>query len=338
VNPIFPRLGPALRCLSVAAALLLTSLAAQAQRFCVFDPMGTSGDFYSIARDYQMVAKRWGITLELKPYNDETIAVEDFKAGQCDMMNMTGFRARQFNQFTGSIDSPGAIENYAELHDVLNMMTSPKVAHFMVSGQFEVTGILPLGAGYPFVRDRAINGLAKVAGKKVAVMGWDKVQAMLVQQVGAQPVDSDITNYGGKFNNGSVDVIIAPILLYRPFELSKGIGTKGGIIRRPLVQLSMQLVCRPDKFPAGFGQQSREYVGTQVDHAFGVIHNLENGVDPHQWMYVATSERVEYNKIMRDARIHLTREGFFDKRMLNILKRVRCKTNSEDAECTLNDE
>jgi hypothetical protein len=322
--------------------LALLSLAisgtASAQRFCVFDPMGTSGDYYAIIKDYQLIARRWGLSIELRAYSDESIAVEDFKAGQCDMMNMTGFRARQFNQFTGTIDSPGAIENYAELRDVLNLMATPKVDKFMTSGQYEVVGMVPLGAGYPFVRDRAINSLAKAAGKKVAVMEWDKVQAILVQEVGAQPINSDITNYGGKFNNGQVDVIIAPIILYKPFELYRGIGTKGGIIRRPLVQLTMQILARKDKFPPEFGRESREYVATQVDHAFGVIRNLENGVEQRQWMYVPTAERVEYNHIMRDARMHLTAQGFFDKRMLGILKRIRCKSNPEDAECSQPDE
>ena len=317
----------------------LTPNLSRAQVFCVFDPLGAQGDFYSIAKDYQLVAHRWGVQLDLKSYNDETIAVEDFKAGQCDMLNMTGLRTRLgFNTFTGSIDSPGSIVDYSGMRDVLNLVASDKLEKYMVSGNYEIGGVFPIGAGYIFVHDRKVNTLAKAAGKKVAVMDWDKTQAMLVQQVGAQPVASDITNYGGKFNNGSVDAIIAPIILYKPFELYKGVGTTGGIIRRPVIELTMQLVCRHDKFPADFGHQSRAYIASQINHAFGIIRNQENEVDAHQWMYVTTAERDDFYRIMRDARIHLTKDGFYDSRMLGILKRIRCKSSPGDAECSLNDE
>jgi hypothetical protein len=325
-------------CLTFFILLLLNSRIALAQRFCVFDPLGAQGDYYSLIKDYQVAARRWGVELELRAYTDETVAVEDFKAGQCDIMNMTGLRARQFNQFTGSIDSVGGVENYAELRELLTLTSSPKIEKYMNSGQYEVTGIFPIGAGYPFVKDRSINTLGKAAGKRIAVMDWDKTQAILVEQVGAQPVASDITNYGAKFNNGAVDIIIAPIILYKPFELYKGLGAHGGIIRRPVLELTMQIMTRRDKFPPGFGQQSRAYTATQLDHTFGLIRNLENQVDPKHWMYASTAYRDDYYKTMRDARIHLAKDGFFDKRMLGILKRIRCKSDPDSAECTLTDE
>lgn len=41
---------------------------------------------------------------------------------------------------------------------------------------------------------------------------------------------------------------------------------------------------------------------------------------------------------MREARILLSKDGFYDKRMMGILKRVRCKQDREEAECALTDE
>jgi hypothetical protein len=318
--------------------LIAASQIAAAQNFCVFDPEGAQGEGMSAMKDAQLVMKRWGVNAQFKVYTDETVAVEDFKAGQCDGINMTGLRARQFNQFTGTIDSPGTIEDYVEMRDVIALMASPKLAKLMVSGPYEVVGVIPLGGGYPFVRDRSINTLAKAAGKKIAVMDWDKTQAMLVEQIGAQPVMSDLTNYGGKFNNGQVDIIIAPAILYKPFELYRGIGTQGGIVRRAVIQLTTQLLIRQDKFPPDFGQRCREYVASQADHAFGFIRNQENQIDARQWMYATTAQRNEYIKLMHAARLHLVSAGFYDKRMLSILKRVRCKHNPDDAECSLTDE
>jgi hypothetical protein len=306
--------------------------------YCVYDPLGAQGDYFAMAKDYQLAARRWNVSLNLKPYNSETIAVEDFKAGQCDMVNMTGLRTRLFNQFTGTIDAPGAVEDYPEMRSVMGLMASPKLANYMVSGQYEVTGIMPLGAAYTFVNDRHMNTIAQFAGKKIAVMGWDKTESIIAEQFGAQPVLSDITDMGGKFNNGVVDVLIAPTILYKPFELYKGLGDKGGIIRRAVLQVSMQILVRRDKFPAGFGQQSREYYASIADHAFGVIRNSENEVESRHWMYMNRAERNTYYATVRAARVRLSKEGFYDKRMLNLLKRVRCKTYPDDSECSMGDE
>ena len=319
---------------------LLAGIGAQASTatYCVFDPLGTQGDYFAMARDYQLAAKRWNVDLVLKGYNNETIAVEDFKAGQCDMINVTGLRARLFNQFTGTIDAPGAVEDYPEMRNVISLMASPKLANFMISGQFEVAGVMPLGAAYAFVNDRNMNTIARFAGKKIAVMSWDKTESILAEQFGAQPVLSDIVDMGGKFNNGVVDVLIAPAVLYKPFELYKGLGEKGGIIRRAVLQLTMQLLIRRDKFPANYGQESREYSASVADHAFGVIRNDENEVEARHWLYMTRAERNEYYSMVRTARVRLSREGFYDKRMLNLLKRVRCKSYPEDSECAEGDE
>jgi len=331
-----PRLWQTL--LLAVATVVGGAASADPVNYCVFDPLGAQGDYYAMASDFQLAAKRWNVNLNLKSYNSETVAVEDFKAGQCDMINVTGLRARLFNQFTGTIDAPGAVEDYPEMRNVISLMASPKLANYMVNGQYEIAGVMPLGAAYAFVNDNHMNTIAKFAGKKIAVMGWDKTESIMAEQFGAQPVLSDITDMGGKFNNGAVDVIIAPAVLYKPFELYKGLGEHGGIIRRAVLQLTMQIIIRRDHFPANFGQLSREYSAGVADHAFGVIRNDENEVESKHWMYMSRAERNEYYATVRTARVRLSKEGFYDKRMLNLLKRVRCKTYPEDSECAEGDE
>lgn len=324
----------------LACIAMLSPVVAVAQTICVWDPMGAQGDGYNTMKDYVIAAKGWGsnVSITLKPYTDERVATEDFKAGQCDAALITGLRARQFNQFVGSIDSVGSIPSYTHMRDVVDLLANPKLAPNMVSGPYEIAGAVPIGAGYFFVNDRSINTLAKAAGKKIAVFDWDKSQAEMVKMVGAQPVSADITTFGGKFNNNQVDIIVAPIFAYKPMELYKGLGTKGGIARFPVIQITFQLVLKKDKFPAGFGQKSREYIANQVPRFFGLIRNTEREVDPKFWMHVPLADRGGYDKIMRELRIHLTKAGFYDKRMMTLLKRIRCKREPDAAECTLSDE
>ena len=323
------------RCIAAAALLSLAGTAGAAvQTMCVWDPLGAQGDYFNMLRDYQLAAKRWGVELDLKAYTDEGKSVEDFKNGSCDIINMIGYRARLFNQFTGTIEAPGAIENYADMREVLAMVTSPKVEKYMTSGDFEVVGLIPLGAGYPFVDDRKINGLGPAKGKKIAVVDWDPVQSMLVRQVDAVPVPMDLTQFGPKFNKGAVDILLVPMVMYKPLELSKGIGKNGGIVHRPMLQFTMQLITRKNKFPASFGVSSRDYMLHQTNFALGVIHNQEVAVDSSQWIYANTSELKDYNRIMARTRANLTNAGFYDRRMLNILKRIRCKSkDATDPDC-----
>ena len=98
--------------------LLLTGLGlwgmhAQAQSLCVYDPMGAQGDSYAFMKDYALAAKQWGAEISLQPYPDDQRASDDFKSGKCDALATTGIRARQFNSFSGSIDSAGAVPDEA---------------------------------------------------------------------------------------------------------------------------------------------------------------------------------------------------------------------------------
>jgi hypothetical protein len=330
------RLGQALACLFLLSPV--AHAAPTEQVFCVWDLLGEQGDAANMMKDYALAARSWGANLKLKVYTNEGVAADDFKAGQCDGVLMTGLRGRQFNQFTGSIDSVGSIPSYTHMRDVIDLLANPKLAPRLISGQYEVAGVVPVGAAYAFVNDRNINTLAKAAGKKVAVLDWDKSQSEMVKIIGGVPVAADLTTYAGKFNNGQADIIFAPIPMYKPMELYKGLGTKGGIARFPVIQITLQLLVRRDKFPADFGQKSRIYIADQVPRFFGLIRNTEREVDPKHWMHVPLSDRDGYDKIMREMRIHLTKSGYYDPRMMTLLKRIRCKREPDAAECALNDE
>ena len=195
-----------------------------------------------------------------------------------------------------------------------------------------------MGAAFLLVNDRSINTLAKAAGKKIAVFDYDKAQAKMVQKVGAQPVSADITTFGGKFNNGQVDIIALPAMAFKPLELHKGIGSKGAIIRFPIVQVTGDIVIRQAKFPAGFGQKSRTWVAGQIGRELDVVNRTEKAIDPKYWMDIPAVDKVSYVKIMREARIDMTKQGIYNKKMMSILKKVRCGQDPSSFECALNDE
>ena len=326
--------GPALAAgPETAAAPALKSV-----KICIFDPLVTNGPAYAQARDNMLEAKRWGIKAELKAFPDERIVAEELKAGQCDAAAITTLRTKQFNHFVGSLDAIGAVPDNAHMRLVLAALADPKMASLMANGQYEVAGIAPLGAVFVMVRDRAINSIEKAAGKRVAVMEWDKSQAKMVQKLGSQPVASDITNFAGKFNNGQVDIIAAPAIAFKPLEIYRGMGTKGAIYRFPLAMVTASVVIRRDRFPDGFGQKMREFVASQSGKAFEYIAREEKAIEERYWMDLTAADKAKYVDMMREARLMMTSEGDYDPRMMKLLKRVRCKINPGLGECSQGNE
>ena len=323
---------------AATAALALTlnpAHAAEKRTMCVFDIIGANGDIYNIMKDYKTAALGWGIDLELKPYTDEKIASEDLKAGQCDAAVLTGIRGRQFNNYTGSMDSIGAIPSYDAMRTVITVLASgnPSINEKLVSGPYEVGGVAPMGAAYLFVKDRTIDTVGELSGKSIAVLEYDTAQASMASRVGMSPVMSDITNFSGRFNNGSVDICFAPIAAYSALELYKGMQPDGGIIDYVLGQLTAQVVLKKDKFPADFAAQSRKYMLGQFDRAMRVIENANNEVNKKWWVRIPEADKLRYDEMMRDARIALTKEGTYNKDMMTLLRKIRCKHEPSRAEC-----
>lgn len=314
-------------------------------RVCIFDPIGANGPGTQYAKDLVLQARRWNVFLDIRTYTDERVAAEDFKAEQCDAVALSTFRAKQFNKFIGSFDSVGALENYNQVKLAMRVIyTNPKVAPLLIEGGYQVGGIVPIGAVYVMVNDRAINSLEKAAGKKVAVLDFDKSQARMVQQLGAQPVSSDLSNFSGKFNNGQVDIIAAPAIVFRPLELYRGLGDKGGIYRLPLAMISGSVVFRREKFLKEIPdldeklQKIRNFAIGYLDQAYSLIASVEKDIPERYWMDLSDAEKDKYFRLMREARLQLTREGVYDPRMMKLLKNIRCKDNPSSYECALKDE
>ena len=319
---------------ALLSSISLSAHALEKRKFCVFDIIGANGDIYNIMKDYKTAAVAWGVDVELKPFTDEKIAAEDLKAGQCDAAVLTGIRGRQFNSFTGSMDSIGAIPSMEHMEVVLKVLAHPQTADKLSQGSYQIMGVAPAGAAYVFVNDREVNSLAKAAGKRVAVLEYDETQAILVSQVGATPVGSDITNFSTKFNNGVVDVIVAPLVAYDALELYKGLSPDGGIIDYPLAQLTIQLVAKKDRFPADMAQKSREYFYNNLNRITEQLDKEAEKVDKRWWVQIPDADQREYEVMMQDARDQMRNEGHYDPDMLDLLRKVRCKLNSSRAECT----
>lgn len=326
-----------LQTISAVTLLLLATESFGQEKICVYDPAGTQGDNYSFMKDYALAAKKWGADVTLKAYTDDQRLNDDFKSDKCDGMSTFGARAREFNQFTGSIDSIGGIPSSAIAKKVILLMANPKLAANMVNRDSEVVGVFPVGAAYPIVRDRKINKIADLYDKRVGVLPFDKAQPFILERVGATVVPVTMSTIAKKFNTGQLDVINMPALVFQPFELKKGIGAEGAVINLQALYATIQIIIRPSQFPAGYGQSSRNWVASQLDHQLKVIKETEADIPPRFWLNIPASDTLSYYKIFRDVRIKLTNDGFYSSKMMTILRKARCQQDMKSYECVGNE-
>lgn len=307
--------------------------APEKRTFCVYDPLGANGSIYGMTRDYSTSALEWGVDFHLRAYTDEKIAIDDFKAQQCDAVLMTGARARPFNKFAATIEAIGGVPTHSVMRNLVHAVSAPQAAKFMEEGRYEVAGVLPAGPIYLFVRDRNIDTVEELSGKRIATFEYDEPSIKLVNHVGASVVPSNSANFSGRFNNGSVEVAYAPAVAYKPLEMYKGLGTKGGIIRFNLAYLDFQMIIYKDRFPAGFGQKSREKVAGLFDTMMTNIERDTAGIDRKYWIDLSQADTDKYNEMLRSVRITLRDEGVYDSRMLRLMRRLRCQETPAAGEC-----
>jgi len=315
---------------------------AESKSLCVFDLLGANGPIYAQMKDYKIAAMNWGVDLQLKPYVSEVKAAKDFKAGRCDAVSFTGIQSRQFNPFTGSLDAMGALPSYAHLKTIINTISSPQAAALMVNAPYEVVGVIPIGAAYLFVKDRTLvtehqDTQTKLSKIRIAVMDNDPAQIKLVCSLGRPSMSSTIAEMYTKFNAGLVDVCYGPAVVYRAMELYKGLQPNGGVVRFPVAQLSLQIIIRQAEFPEEFGQKSRTYAFSQFDKAVQLAQSYEDMIAPQWWLSISESNKKRYNDIYRKTRISLRDQGIYDARMLKLMRRVRCKKDPQQPECSAAD-
>lgn len=302
-------------------------------RICVWDIGGRSGPVFGTVRDHTTDLLKLGVTVQLEAYTSESILAEDLKAGNCDAALMTGLKARSFNRFTGTVDSVGAMPSLQHMKMLMKILSHPKMAGRMLNEDYVVLGVAPAGASYVFVNDRSINTLGKAAGKRVAVLDYDKMQARMVMKLGANPVPSDIVSAPNKFNNGVVDVLPAPLVAYRFMELYRGMEPDGGIINYPFSQASMQLIGRRDRFPQEVAQLMREDFFNSFDQVISFLDEQTGEIPDHWWIDIPEDDQRLYDLQMQHARIEMRDAGYYDGDMLALQRRIRCRVDPSRYEC-----
>ena len=328
--------------LSTLALCAFSSMVQAKQQVCVFDLLGKAGESYKFLEEWALVSKKWGAQVQLISFQDEDLADKAFQNDKCDAVYMTSMRARTYNKFAGSIDALGGVPSNKIAQKAVEYVLDPRNTKRMTTTlqgeNYEVAGIGLIGSAYIFVKDRSLNTIEKAQGKKFAILHYDRAQRVMVERVGAVPVMSDISNFIKKFNTGEVDVVAAPAYAYKPLEIEKGLGSKGAMLNFPVVNVTADLIVRPERFPAQFGEQSRQWFLQKIPQSFAMVQRLEAAIPSKIKMQLSKEDKEKYQRLLREGRIDLTKQGIYDPGMMRVLKKARCTVERTNFECSLGGE
>ncbi len=315
---------------AICALALLTATTAQASsKLCVFDPAGRSGEYYEMVQSFADEHPQYD--LEVKPYADEELATRDYEAKQCSGVLATGTRLQRFNSFPSTIEAIGALPDYRDLTAMVKHGLQDRRAENLKKGGHETVGFIPVGAVYLIVRDKNVNSVRELAGKKIATLDFDKASPVLVERVGANVILADLGTLGPKFNNGDVDAVYVSVPAIAPFELQKGIGTEGGILKYPLAQATLQLMVRSSDLPADFGATSRAWFADHVEDGIASAQRAEKDLPASTWVEVEDTE--DFDDMFLNVRLALRGSGTYDGTLLKDMRKARCYRDSARSEC-----
>lgn len=301
--------------------------------WCVYDLGGANGDVMQLMKDYAVAAQAWGVNIRSIVYQNDEQAVEDFNAKKCDAVVGTNFSTKSLNNFTGTIGAVGLIPNHQVARSLFMALASPNVAQYMIDQGHEVVGWVPVGATYFMVKDRKINSITQLTGRRLGVLKYDLSQERMARRVGAVPVKMTVGNAAQKFISDEIDVLAAPVYAYQPFELHKALGRNGGVINYPISYLSMMFIVRQSEFPKDYGQKSRNWFKARTPQMMQDVIKWEKSLPTRYWYDIPLSDRTSYRRLVAQLRKEFIENRLYDRTLTNMVFRINCAYSPEYFEC-----
>lgn len=107
------------------------------------------------------------------------------------------------------------------------------------------------------------------------------------------------------------------------------------VINRDLIKKKLPDL---DEKLLAFRAIASQFMDQMLTQVYATIDKSEADIPAKYWLNVNPNDEEHYWQLLREARIAMTKQGYYDAKMMSLLKRIRCKTNPESAECTQSEE
>lgn len=306
------------------------AVSAKSVMWCVYD---ITGDVAQIMKDYAIQTQQWDIETKFKVYTDDQEAIKDFKNKHCDAVVASNFITRKYNAFMGTLGAVGLIPNNQVAQQVFLALGEPYMAKYMIQNNYENVGWMPIGFAYFMVKDRSINSISQLTGRRLGVMREDPSQERMARRVGAIPKYINFQNAAAQFINNEIDVLPAPIYAYQPFELQKGLGYHGGVINFPVSYVSLNFIIRRNVFPKNYGQLSRNWFTHRTPRMMQNVLRWEQAIPKKYWYDLPISERQSYQRIVAQLRREFISARIYHYDFVKLVLSKHCENDEQYFEC-----
>jgi hypothetical protein len=300
---------------------------------CVWDVLGRQGPIYTATIDQSLRMKHYGITMDVEAYTDEQDVVDKLKSGECDTSVMSGAQAKQFNDFTGSIEALGGVPSRKHMKYLLQVLASTHAHKKMQQGKYHVVGVIPIGENYLFTHNAKKPTLKRIFTGKASVVSNDVSQKALFDAFGMKIIkETHTAAAAGSYNLSDADIVMSPLVGYNMFNL--GVGLKyGSIVDYPISQMTLQVVSRIDSIPPEVGQFLREDMFVKLNMMYREVEKNSREV-PHNKMFKLSlrEEKILDAKIVL-IRDKVTKSGGYNNGMMKLQHKIRCKIDKALQEC-----
>ena len=302
---------------------------------CVWDVLGTQGPIYSTTIDQQLRLRHYGISMNVMAFKKEQDVVDKLKSGECDTAIMSGAKAREFNDFTGSIEALGGLPTEKHMKLLLQVLSSPQAAKRMQQGNYAIAGIVPVGFNYLYSQEGEgkTPTLKRIMKGKASVLKEDPTHTALFNAYGVKTLNYATTaEAAGAFNLADSNLLMAPLIGYSMFGLGAGV-KNGVIVDYPLSQMTLQVVTRLDTIPAEVGQLLREDLFIKLNFMYREVEKNTRDVPMSKLKKLSARDEKAMTKQVASLREKLTKSGAYNPSMMKLQQKIRCKLDASLSEC-----
>ncbi|MFV5371976.1 putative solute-binding protein [Acinetobacter pittii] len=322
-------------CLALILSITAVASWAEDQVWCAYDPIGSQGDITRRLNDIRLYAQQYQVKFKVVTYQKEQQAIQAFDDGKCSGLAASNFNTYRYNQFMGSTAGIGLIPNNRTAKSFLQLLNHPTIEKRLVSKNYEAIGMIPIGTAYMVLKNKNLSRVAQLRNQRIGVLPNNPPQQALVRSVGAQPVYVDLSNAIAQFKQNKIDIIAAPVYGLLPYNLQKEFGPDSQVINFPLAYFGVNLIIKPQAYPANFGRKIRGWFVQNSQLLTNRATQWENHLPAYYWVDVSFYEKQSYDVIVAKIRNQYVLSGYYDAYFVQLMKRLRCMDDPRYFECPI---
>ncbi|PPC05603.1 putative solute-binding protein [Acinetobacter pittii] len=320
-------------CLALILSITAVASWAEDQVWCAYDPIGSQGDITRRLNDIRLYAQQYQVKFKVVTYQKEQQAIQAFDDGKCSGLAASNFNTYRYNQFMGSTAGIGLIPNNRTAKSFLQLLNHPTIEKRLVSKNYEAVGMIPIGTAYMVLKNKNLSRVAQLRNQRIGVLPNNPPQQALVRSVGARPVYVDLSNAIVQFKQNKIDIVPAPVYGLLPYNLQKEFGPDTQVINFPLAYFSVNLIIKPQAYPANFGRKIRGWFVQNSQLLTNRATQWENHLPAYYWVDVSFYEKQSYDVMVAKIRNQYVLSGYYDAYFVQLMKRLRCMDDPRYFEC-----